>query len=64
MTNKQKISGLCSILDELFNSFHIVHSIEHPELLHPGEWRECVLGHKHLEWLKTEYEKTRKGIVL
>lgn len=64
MNSEQKISNLCSILDELFNSFHTVHSIEHPELLHPGEWRECILSREHLISLKAKYGKTKKGIVL
>ena len=60
MTNKQKIFDLCSILDVVFSSFHPVHSIQHPEFLHPGDWREGILRREHFEQLKARYEKIKK----
>jgi len=60
MIDNQKISGLYSILDELFDSFRPVPSIAHPEFIHPNAFFECILGYKHLERLKAEYEKIKK----
>lgn len=54
MTNKQKISGLRSILSELFDSFR-------PDVIHPKKFSECILDYEHLERLKTEYEKIIEG---
>jgi len=56
MTDQQKVSDLCSILDELFNSFQ-------PSRipgLNPGAFFECILGHNHLDRLKAEYAEIKK----
>lgn len=55
----QKVSGLCSIIEEIFSSFQ---PLEHPNL-HPNVFFECVLGCKHLDRLKTEYTKIKKGLM-
>ncbi len=56
MTDQQKISELCSILEELFSYFR---SLESPGL-HPGTFFECILGCKHLDRLKTIYTEIKK----
>ena len=58
MIDKQKITNLCSILDELFDSFRPAHPLEHSK---QNPFFECILGYKHLERLKAEYEKIKKG---
>lgn len=56
MTDKQKISALCSILDELFGSFRPYN----PSGISPGVFFECILGCNHFDRLKTEFEKIKE----
>ena len=56
MTDRQKVYELCSILEEIFSSFH---PLELPSS-HPGAFFECILGYKHLDRLKEEYAKIKK----
>ena len=53
---KKEKSALCSILDELFNSFRPYN----PAGISPGVFFECILGCNHLERLKTEYEEIKE----
>ena len=57
MTSQQKISGLCSILEEVFSNFL---PLERPGL-HSKAFFECILGYKHLDRLKEQYAKIKKG---
>ena len=58
MINEQKITNLCSILDELFDSFRPAHPLEHSK---PNPFFECIIDSERLERLKTQYEKIKEG---
>lgn len=56
MTDQQKVSDLCYVLEEIFSYFR---PLELPGLT-PGTFFECILGWKHLDRLKTRYTEIKK----